>query len=79
MKCPGQDTKFWDRDAIFDVACPSCGKTVEFFKDDAIRRCPHCHYRFRNPKLDLGCAEWCPYAEQCIGPVAAGAAKKHES
>ncbi len=22
-----------------------------------------------NPKLDFGCAEWCPYAEQCIGAV----------
>lgn len=67
MKCPGQDTRFWDRDAVYDVSCPSCGRLVEFFKDDTIRRCPGCGYRFRNPKLDLGCAEWCPHAEQCLG------------
>jgi putative nucleotidyltransferase with HDIG domain len=22
-----------------------------------------------NPKLDFGCAQWCPYAEQCVGAV----------
>jgi endogenous inhibitor of DNA gyrase (YacG/DUF329 family) len=66
---------YWSRDAIYDVPCPSCGKAVEFFKDDAIRRCRHCGYRFRNPHLDLGCAEWCPYAEQCLGQLPAGAGK----
>jgi len=67
MKCPGQDPAYWDRTAIFEVPCPSCGKPVEFFKDDTSGRCGACGYRFRNPKLDLGCAEWCPYAEQCLG------------
>ncbi len=72
MKCPGQDTRYWDRDSLFDVPCPSCAKPVEFFKDDSLRRCPNCGYRFRNPRLDLGCAEWCPYAEQCLGEAAGG-------
>jgi hypothetical protein len=36
------------------------------FKDDVWRWCPHCRYKFKNPRLDLGCAEWCPYAASCL-------------
>jgi len=76
MKCPGQDPLFWDKDAIFEAPCPSCGRAVEFFKDDPFRRCPACGYKFQNPRLDIGCAEWCPYAEQCLGsPPGAGGTK----
>ena len=71
MKCPGQDPAFWGRDAIFEVPCPACGGAVEFFKDDAMRRCPACGVRLHNPKLDLGCAEWCPYADKCVGDAGA--------
>ncbi len=67
MKCPGQDTQFWDHSAVFEVKCPNCGKDVEFFKDDTMRRCPHCGHKFLNPKMDFGCAAYCPYAEQCLG------------
>ena len=67
MKCPGQDTQYWQADAIFDVTCPECGKTVEFFKDDTTRKCHHCGHRFMNPQMDFGCAAYCQYAEQCIG------------
>jgi hypothetical protein len=67
MKCPGQDTQYWQADAIFDVTCPECGKTVEFFKDDTLRKCNHCGHRFINPQMDFGCAAYCQYAEQCIG------------
>jgi hypothetical protein len=67
MKCPGQDTQYWQADAIFDVTCPECGKTVEFFKDDTLRKCSHCGHRFINPQMDFGCAAYCQYAEQCIG------------
>jgi len=69
MKCPGQDTRYWKPDAVFEVACPQCGKDVEFFKDDTARRCKHCGYRFVNPKMDFGCASYCPYAEQCLGDL----------
>lgn len=68
MKCPGQDMRFWKAGDIFDAPCPKCGKRVEFFKDDVRRRCC-CGHEIVNPKLDFGCAEWCPYAEQCIGAV----------
>jgi len=67
MKCPGQDTQFWDHSAVFEVKCPNCGKEVEFFKDDTMRKCPHCGHKFLNPKMDFGCAAYCQYAEQCLG------------
>lgn len=69
MKCPGQDTQYWTAGAIFEVACPECNKTVEFFKDDTMRRCNHCGHRFVNPRMDFGCAAYCQYAEQCIGDL----------
>ena len=67
MRCPGQDTQFWDSSAVFEVKCPNCGGEVEFFKDDTMRKCPHCGHKFLNPKMDFGCAAYCQYAEQCLG------------
>ena len=69
MKCPGQDTQYWQEGAIFDVNCPKCDHTVEFFKDDTTRKCGNCGHRFINPKMDFGCASYCQYAEQCIGDL----------
>lgn len=69
MKCPGQDSRYWGSEAIFDVPCPACSTLVEFFKDEATRRCTKCGFRFRNPSIDVGCAEWCKYAKQCFGDV----------
>jgi len=68
MKCPGTDMKFWKPGDIFDINCPKCGKRVEFFKDEVKRKC-RCGHVIVNPKIDFACAEWCPYAEQCVGPV----------
>jgi hypothetical protein len=65
--CPGQDTRFWDKTDIFDVPCGECGYAIEFFKDDATRRCPQCGSRVENPNVTLGCAQWCEYAEKCLG------------
>lgn len=67
MKCPGQDSRYWKPGSIFEVRCPECGSEVEFFKDDSVRRCKKCGYKFLNPKMDFGCASYCKYAEQCIG------------
>jgi len=67
MKCPGQDTRYWKPDSIFEIDCPNCGHTIEFFKDDTTRICPSCGQKIRNPKIDLGCAQYCPYAKQCLG------------
>ena len=67
MKCPGQDSRYWQHDAIFEAKCPECNSDVEFFKDDATRKCKKCGHRFLNPGMDFGCASYCKYAEQCIG------------
>ncbi|MFW6052714.1 MAG: HD domain-containing protein [Desulfosalsimonas sp.] len=69
MKCPGQDSRFWKPGAIFEVECPECGKPVEFFKDDTMRKCGNCGHRFANPKMDFGCAAYCRFAEQCLGEL----------
>ena len=68
-KCPGQDTRFWKPNDVYTVECPKCGKPVEFFKDDIRRRCKKCGHMFINPRLDLGCARWCQYADQCVGAI----------
>lgn len=67
MKCPGQDSRYWQPGAIFDAKCPECGADVEFFKDDTTRKCKKCGNRFLNPGMDFGCASYCKYADQCIG------------
>jgi len=59
MKCPGQDMRFWKPGDIFDTQCPKCGRKVEFFRDEVRRKCG-CGHEIVNPKLDFGCAQWCP-------------------
>jgi putative nucleotidyltransferase with HDIG domain len=68
MKCPGQDMRFWKPGDIFSTRCPKCGRTVEFFKDEVRRKC-RCGHEIVNPKMDFGCAQWCQYAERCLGVV----------
>ncbi len=67
MQCPGQDSRYWDGEAIFESHCSKCGATVEFFKDESKRKCQNCGHEVLNPKIDFGCASYCPYAEQCLG------------
>jgi hypothetical protein len=69
FRCPGQDTRNWNpvKD-VYDVNCPNCGRKIEFFKDDPHRKCFSCGLRIGNPRIDQGCAKWCEYAEQCVGP-----------
>lgn len=69
MKCPGQDTQYWNEEAIFDTQCPECGHPMEFFKDDATRRCGKCRKKIVNPRMDFGCAAYCKFAEQCLGSL----------
>lgn len=65
--CPGQDTRFWRPEDIFEIPCGACGAEIEFFKDDVYRRCPSCGARVENPKFNLGCAQWCEHARDCLG------------
>jgi hypothetical protein len=67
MKCPGQDTRFWGPEAIFEASCPNCGGPLEFFKDESYRKCRKCGVKTLNPKMDFGCAAYCRFAAQCLG------------
>lgn len=69
MQCPGQDSRYWSGEAVFESSCPHCGQAVEFFKDDSQRTCRSCGHKLLNPKMDFGCASYCPYAEQCLGSL----------
>lgn len=71
-KCPGQDMRYWTADDVYEEKCPNCGELIEFFKTDIRLRCPNCKTRVANPRFNMGCAEWCAYAEQCLGPGARG-------
>jgi len=67
MKCPGQDTRYWKPDDIFEVPCPVCKNPIEFFKNDGLRKCKKCGSLIKNPKIPQDCAQWCPHAKDCIG------------
>lgn len=69
MQCPGQDSRYWDGEAVFESKCPQCGHVIEFFKDDSTRKCGGCGQKVVNPRIDFGCASYCPYAEQCLGSL----------
>jgi len=69
MKCPGQDSRSWGPEAIFEAKCPSCGASIEFFKDESSRKCRKCGHKAMNPKMDFGCATYCRFAEQCLGEL----------
>ncbi|KXS56512.1 MAG: hypothetical protein AMR96_02420 [Candidatus Adiutrix intracellularis] len=65
--CPGQNSAFWKPDDIFDIVCPICGAKIEFFKDEGRRHCLGCGQVFTNPRLNVGCAKWCKFADKCLG------------
>ncbi len=69
MKCPGQDSRYWSGEDVFEADCPHCGHSIEFFKDDSQQKCRQCGHRMLNPKMDFGCASYCPHAEQCLGSM----------
>lgn len=66
-RCPGRDTRYWTPDDAYVIRCPHCGNETEFFKDEPVRRCRSCRKEVRNPRIDLGCAEWCKFAAECLG------------
>ena len=66
-KCPGQNPQYWKPEDAVEVQCPQCKEIVEFFKDEPKRKCYNCKHEVINPKVDFGCALWCPKAVECIG------------
>ncbi|NOQ46812.1 MAG: HD domain-containing protein [Desulfobulbaceae bacterium] len=69
MQCPGQDSRYWSGEDVFEAQCPKCGHSVEFFKDDSQQKCRKCGHKLLNPKMDFGCASYCPHADQCLGSM----------
>lgn len=68
-KCPGQNPQYWKPEDSIEVQCPNCKEIIEFFKDEPKRKCGHCQQEAANPRIDFGCALWCPKAVECIGQV----------
>jgi predicted RNA-binding Zn-ribbon protein involved in translation (DUF1610 family) len=69
--CPGQDLRYWTPEDIFEAPCAHCGQAIEFFKNDAKRRCPSCGKHTLNPRHDISCGDWCRSAEECLTPLVA--------
>ena len=41
-RCPGRDQRVWHDQDVYEVPCPQCGASVEFWKDDAQHKCEKC-------------------------------------
>ncbi|MBF0432643.1 MAG: hypothetical protein HQK83_15265 [Fibrobacteria bacterium] len=68
-QCPGMNPSFWKPKDVDEHKCPSCGNTVEFWKDDVKRVCHKCKKVIFNPKLGNLCLSYCDKAEDCIGSL----------
>ena len=66
MRCPGQNQQYWKPEDIFPIICPNCNFELEFWKDEPYHTCPGCKSIVRNPKIDIGCAEWCKRTDECL-------------
>jgi len=66
-RCPGQDQRYWRPEDIYDEPCPRCGTEIEFWKDEPMRICSGCQNEVRNPRIDLGCSDWCKHGKACTG------------
>ena len=66
-RCPGMNPQNWRPQDIFEQPCPSCGKPVEFWKDDVMRKCPGCSALIVNNRIDSTCMAWCDKAAECTG------------
>ncbi len=49
-KCPRQEQRLWTPDDEFEVKCPGCGRSIEFFKDEEKRKCRKCGLTVINPR-----------------------------
>ena len=49
-KCPRQDPNNFKTGDIFEIDCPECGYSVEFFKDEAQQKCKNCGKVVNNPQ-----------------------------
>jgi putative nucleotidyltransferase with HDIG domain len=71
-KCPGQDTRFLKAEDVAEARCPRCGRPVEFWPDEVMRKCRGCGHRFANPTNSMKCLNWCRHAAQCLEAMRGG-------
>ena len=72
IRCPGQDPMFLKAQDIVEATCPQCGRPVEFWPDELVRKCRACGHRLANPGNSMKCLEWCRYAAQCLAALRGG-------
>lgn len=46
--------------------CPSCGREVEIWSDEAMGSCPVCSKTVFRPGMQ-SCLDWCKHAKECVG------------
>lgn len=46
--------------------CPSCGRDVEIWSDEAMGDCPACKKTVFRPGMQ-SCLDWCKHAKECVG------------
>ena len=51
-RCPRQDPNNLIAGDIFEIDCPECGNSIEFFKDETEQTCKGCGSRVVNTRLD---------------------------
>ena len=76
-KCPGQDPRFLKAQDIAEAPCPQCGRMVEFWPDEPVRKCSGCGRRLTNPENSMKCLAWCRYAAQCLAAIRAESGAEH--
>lgn len=53
MKCPRQDPQNLKPNDIFEVDCPQCGTSIEFWNKDTMTKCPKCNAIVENPRIEV--------------------------
>ena len=47
LRCPDGS---WRLNDVYEVSCPDCDGSIEFFKTDTKRACPRCGKQVLNPR-----------------------------
>lgn len=62
--CPGSMGFVQPKPEMF--RCPSCGREVEIWSDEATGNCPVCSKTVFRPGMQ-SCLDWCKHAKECVG------------
>jgi DNA-directed RNA polymerase subunit RPC12/RpoP len=64
-ECPG--SKLIKQPVPEEIKCPFCQAEVEVWTNETKVRCTACG-RIIFREMPQSCLDWCPYAEECVGP-----------